>query len=180
MQVDADVLVNDYLGRLDAAAARLPLDRRVDLVAEVREHIATALAHGDRRDETAVRTILERLGSPEEIVAAEAGPDASGPGASTGAAPQSTDERPPWGANETVAVLLLTVGAVLLPVVGPILGLVFVWLSARWTRLLKSFVTVFVVTVFVVVPAVGLYAWGMNAGEQSVQSAPVIEMTPEP
>ena len=174
------MLVMDYLDRLDAAAARLPLDRRVELVAEVREHITTALAREDRRDEPAVRTVLERLGSPEEIVAAEADPDGSAPVASAGAPTAWADGRPPWGANETVAVLLLTVGAVLLPFVGPILGLVFVWLSARWTRLLKSFVTVVVVTIFVVVPMVGLYAFVMDARGQSVETAPIIEIAPDP
>ena len=180
MKVDADVLVDDYLDRLDAVAARLPLDRRVELVAEVREHIATALAREDRRDEPAGRTILDRLGSPDEIVAAEAAADPLAPAASLGPPPQPTDARPPWGANETVAVLLLTVGAVLLPIVGPLLGLAFVWLSARWSRLLKSFVTAFVVTIFVVVPVVGLYAWGMNAGQESIEAAPIIQVTPVP
>jgi hypothetical protein len=31
-------------------------------------------------------------------------------------------------------VLLLSVGSFLLPVVGPIIGVVLVWVSVRWTR----------------------------------------------
>ena len=58
--------------------------------------------------------------------------------------------------------------------------LVFVWLSARWSRLLKSIVTVVLVAIFVVVPIVGLYAWQTGADGQSVQTGPVIEMTPAP
>jgi uncharacterized membrane protein len=180
MPMDADVLVDAYLGRLDAAAARLPVDRRAELVAEVREHIATALAEADRRDETTVRNVLERLGSPEDIVAAEAAPDAFAAGSSSAQPQGPIDGRPPWGANETAAVLLLTVGAVFLPFVGPLLGLVLVWLSARWTRPLKSLVTLVVVIVFVVVPIFGLYAWAVDAGEQSVETAPIIQVTPVP
>jgi hypothetical protein len=180
MLVDADALVDDYLGRLDAAAAQLPFDRRAELLGEVREHIATALAEAGRHDELTVHNVLERLGSPEEIVAAEGAPDAIAPAPGPVPAPEPIEGRPPWGANETVAVLLLTVGAGLLPVVGPLLGLVFVWLSARWTRPLKSFVTVVVVTIFVVLPVVGLYAFVMDAREGSVESAPIVEMAPEP
>jgi hypothetical protein len=179
MQVDADVLVDDYLDRLDVVAARLPLDRRVELVAEVREHIATALAEG-RRDEPAVRNVLDRLGSPEEIVAAEAGPDAPAPGASPGPPPRPIDGPTPWGTNETAAVLLLTVGAVVLPFVGPLVGLVLVWFSARWTRFQKSLVTVIVVTIFVVLPIIGLSVWGMNVGQQSFDAPPIIEESPIP
>lgn len=177
MQVDADVLVDDYLLRLEAAAARLAFDRRAELVAEVREHIDAALAEADRRDEPTVRNVLERLGSPEEIVAAEANPEAIAPRSTLGPQQEPIDGRPPWGTNETVAVLLLTVGAVLLPFVGPLLGLVFVWLSARWTRPLKSLLTV-IALVLLVLPVVFLF--GMNAGGGSVEIGPAIQVTPAP
>lgn len=178
MQVDADVLVDDYLLRLESAAARLQADRRAELVAEVREHIDAALGDAGRRDEPTVRNVLERLGSPEEIVAAEAAPDAPAPGASLDHPPGPIDGRPPWGANETVAVLLLTVGAVLLPFVGPLLGLVFVWLSARWTRPLKSLLTV-VALALLVLPVVVLFPL-VSAGGESVEMAPITQVTPAP
>ena len=39
-----------------------------------------------------------------------------------------------WGANELVALFLLVGGAVLIPVVGPLVGLIFVARSREWTR----------------------------------------------
>ncbi len=63
-----DPLVDDYLRRLEAAAGDLPRERRKELVAEIEEHVEAALAEsGD--DKPAVRDVLERLGSPEEIAA---------------------------------------------------------------------------------------------------------------
>jgi uncharacterized membrane protein len=50
-------------------AATLPPPRRSELVAEIREHIDAALQDAGTRDEVAVRNVLERLGSPEEIAA---------------------------------------------------------------------------------------------------------------
>ena len=34
---------------------------------------------------------------------------------------------------EIAAILLLTLGAIFLPIVGPLLGLIFVWASVQWT-----------------------------------------------
>ncbi|HYU86509.1 MAG TPA: hypothetical protein VEK80_17025, partial [Kribbellaceae bacterium] len=73
---DPDTLVGDYLGRLEQAAQVLPADRRTELVEEVRAHIAEARTAG-ADDLAAVRTVLDRLGSPDEIVAA-AREDAAG------------------------------------------------------------------------------------------------------
>ncbi len=64
-------LVDGYLAELARAADGLPGGRGPELVAEVREHIETALAVSPATDETTVRNVLERLGSPTEIVAAE-------------------------------------------------------------------------------------------------------------
>jgi hypothetical protein len=149
MQVDANALVRDYLGRLEAAAWRLAVDRRAELVGEVREHIATALAEAGRRDELIVRNILERLGPPEEIVAAEGEPDAAAPALAAAAPTGPIVARAPSGAVEIAALLMLTVGAVLVPFVGPSLGLVFVWLSARWTQRQKLVATAIVLTLLV-------------------------------
>ncbi len=72
--MEAEALVSDYLGRLERAAQPLPADRRRgELIAEVHEHIESALAEAGSRDEVTARNVLERLGAPEEIVAAETG-----------------------------------------------------------------------------------------------------------
>ena len=70
MNVHTDPLVDDYLRRLDAAASALPTHRRDELVTEIRDHLQEALRQAPAGDEAAVRNVLERLGPPEEIVAA--------------------------------------------------------------------------------------------------------------
>jgi hypothetical protein len=139
--------VERFLARLDAAAVGLPPGRREELVAEIREHLAEALAVTDG-GEPAVRTVLDRLGSPDDIVAAErVGPASVGPAsvgpASVGWSPAAQPS--PWGGLEIAAVLLLTVGLFLLPVIGPIAGLGFAWASTRWTRREKVVATVLTV-----------------------------------
>jgi uncharacterized membrane protein len=151
--VDGEALVRDYLGRLEAAAWPLSPDRKSELVGEVREHIEAALVEASARDEVTVRNVLERLGRPEDIVAEEAGaapvasPTPGVPAASTS----------PFGAIEIIALLLLTVGAVLIPIFGPILGLFFVWASTRWTRREKLVATAIVV-LLIVIPILGMRA----------------------
>jgi len=74
VNVNADPLVEDYLRRLAAVASGLPAYRREELLTEIREHLAEAMRQVPAGDEAAVRAVLERLGSPEEIVAAAADP----------------------------------------------------------------------------------------------------------
>jgi len=71
-----------------------------------------------------------------------------------------------WGAVEIVAILLLTVGAVFLPIIGPLIGLVFVWASAQWTNQQKLIATGIVVA-FLIVPLVLLFGVGVGAGTHS-------------
>jgi Domain of unknown function (DUF4190) len=79
MNVNADPLVEDYLRHLEAVAAGLPGYRREELLAEIRAHLDEALRQVPAGDEAAVRSVLDRLGSPEEIVAAAADPMPAGP-----------------------------------------------------------------------------------------------------
>lgn len=147
--MDADALVRNYRSRLETAARPLARERRVELAGEVREHIESALAEAGRRDEVTIRNVLERLGPPEEIVAAESGPiaEAASRGGAQPTSPPRTAQSP-WGPVEIIALLLLTIGAVLLPFIGPFLGLVFVWLSVQWTTRHKLIATGIVVALF--------------------------------
>ena len=72
MQLDHPA-VTDYLSRLEVAAAGLPPWRREELLAAIRGHLREALADTAADDEAGVRSALDRLGTPEEIVAAEDG-----------------------------------------------------------------------------------------------------------
>lgn len=118
-----DALVADYLRRLAAAAAALPPDRQTELVAEIQAHIAEALEAAGAAADVAVRNVLERLGSPEEIAAAAAGPP-TGP-------PQAR------GKLEIAALLVLALGGVL-PIVGWAVGVVLVLASEAWSCATRS------------------------------------------
>ena len=110
----ADRHVEEYLRRLEAAAAGLPPARRAELVEEIREHIDHAVAEADTTDEIAIRNVLERLGPPEEIVQAAAGPPA----------PES---------GRTGWLEIGTVFAFLVPFVGWVIGLVLLAMSRAWS-----------------------------------------------
>lgn len=98
---------------------------------EIREHIEAAREEGAATDEAAVRTMLDRLGEPEDIAAAALAEDAEWrPPAGTPAAPVGASRRPGTGL-ELAAVLLLTVGS-LIPVVGWAVGVVLLWASRLW------------------------------------------------
>jgi uncharacterized membrane protein len=101
MMSTTQALTEDYLRRLDDAARRLPRREREELLGRVREHVAEGCPQD--ATEAAVRTVLDELGTPEDIVAA------------------AQAERPPVhrGVREVFALILLVTG---LP---PILG----WLT---------------------------------------------------
>jgi HAAS len=109
-----DPLVDDYLRRLNAAAADLPRERRAELVGEIEEHVDSALAEAGAHDESTVRSVLERLGTPEEIAAA-AGP------------PPATER----GRLELAALIVLSVSFIL-PVIGYLIGARLVLASKVW------------------------------------------------
>jgi uncharacterized membrane protein len=154
--MDPETLVVDYLDQLRAAASGIPEERRDELVAEVREHIDYALAEAGAEDETTVRNVLERLGSPIEIVAAEAWtelatPIVCAPATAPTPPPALHAARAPLSV-EARALLLLTIGAVVLPFFGPLLGLWFVSASTRWSLAQKR-TAALIVLVLLALPA---------------------------
>ena len=153
--MDGEALVRDYVGRLEAAAWPLPPDRKGELVGEVREHIEAALVEAGARDEVTVRNVLERLGRPEEIVAEEAGPAV--PAARSAVSPPAQSA---LGAVEIVAILMLTIGSLILPIFGALIGLVFVAASSRWTTREKLIAAAIVVGLVVLVPLLGRLGGG--------------------
>jgi hypothetical protein len=172
-------MVDDYIEALEAAAADLEADRRAELVADVREHIELALAEAGSRDEAAVRTVLERLGSPAEIVAAETDPDRSVTDGMTAiVAPVGAGRRPL--STETRALLLLTAGAVVLPFIGPLLGMWVASASRRWTLAQKRTATLIVLSLLtmpaiLLLPAIlaGELTWVVTSGGFLLPFVPV-------
>lgn len=128
-----DQLVADYLARLDRAAGVLPPTRRDELIEEIRGHIESARAAGAAADEAAVRTMLDRLGEPEEIVAAAHDAEPStGPGVAGGPAQPAVVAARPGTGLELAAVLLLTLGS-FIPLLGWAVGAFLLWGARRWT-----------------------------------------------
>jgi hypothetical protein len=75
---DIDALCAEYLGRLDAELSDRSVRQRRQIVEQVTEHLAEARGELPVQSEAAVRSILERLGRPEDIAAAAALGDAPG------------------------------------------------------------------------------------------------------
>jgi hypothetical protein len=122
MTTNVDLLVDRYLTDLEAELRDLPANRSREILDEVGEHIAAARATLDAETEAAVRTVLERLGDPADI-AAEAR-DRFGV--------QGEPARPtPW-------LEVATLVALLVPVLGWVVGVVLLWLSRTWTTREKA------------------------------------------
>jgi hypothetical protein len=110
----ADEIVAGYLGRLAAALAPVPEARRVELLDEVREHIAEARQALSDETDADVLNILDRLGDPADVAAAEIG-RAEAP------VPARRTSR---GLEIAAIVLLLLFWPV---------GVVLLWMSDTWT-----------------------------------------------
>jgi Domain of unknown function (DUF4190) len=119
MNAHTDPLVDDYLRRLDAAAAALPTHRRDELISEIRDHLQEALRRSPTSDEVAVRNLLERLGPPEEIVNA----------ASDSTAPDQLVA--PYRETNGSAIVSVLLGVFWLAGIGSLLALVFGYRARR-------------------------------------------------
>jgi hypothetical protein len=142
--VDTDRLVDDYLRRLEEAAAHLQRSRRTELVAAIREHIDAALREKEAAGEAAVRNVLERLGTPEQIVDA--------------AEPPPREERQRAGKLELAALIALVV-----PLIGWLFGIALVVASQAWSRRDKL-IGVALALLPAVVPLVGIVAGSRSGG----------------
>ncbi|MDX6313554.1 MAG: hypothetical protein QOF44_3018, partial [Streptomyces sp.] len=72
--VESDHLIYDYLSRVgDLAQTALPAAQRMRLVAQLRSDIDRQRSRSGSDSPAAVRRILGRLGSPDEVVGAAAG-----------------------------------------------------------------------------------------------------------
>ncbi|MFF3913231.1 hypothetical protein ACFYZB_07025 [Streptomyces sp. NPDC001852] len=91
MGIESDQVVYEYLSRVgDIAQQRqLPSATRMRLVSELRNEIDRHRAKATVDSPAAVRRILDRLGTPDEVVAAAGGTSGTSPGVhGTGRAPQ--------------------------------------------------------------------------------------------
>ena len=145
--METDHLIDDYLRRLEHAAAHMQRARRTELVAEIRGHIETALSQEQAAGEAAVRNVLDRLGPPEEIVEA--------------AEPPSPRDDRRAGVLEIVALLALIV-----PLIGWLIGTILVFASRVWSRRDKV-IGAILLTLPVLVLGLGYVAAGPSGSEES-------------
>jgi uncharacterized membrane protein len=131
----ADDLVGQYLHRLEAVSAGLPADERAELLQQISDHITSARAdagaEGGHDGPALVRTVLERLGSPEEVAAA-AGAEVGGPVPAQATA----------GTGREVAAVLLLGAGWIFGGLGWLVGLVLAWTSGTWRTRDKVLATV--------------------------------------
>ncbi len=120
MNVHTDPLVDEYLRRLEAAAAGLPAGRRLELVSEIRGHLREALRQVPEGDQAGVRNALERLGAPEEVAAA--------------ALDASEDSSTAVGQLSGLAIASLLMAVLWFAGIGAVLALVFGYRARREIR----------------------------------------------
>jgi uncharacterized membrane protein len=106
-----------YIKRLRRAARPLPRETRQELVSDIEAHLEESV--GDQTSEAEVRSIIERLGSPEEIVAAHY----------SGTEDSSSSAK---GIHEWAAIILLLLGGFVIGI-GWLIGLILLWSSRAWT-----------------------------------------------
>lgn len=104
-----------YLERLRRAGRRLPPGQLQELLDDIEGHLAEAIEPA--MSDAEVLTVLDRLGEPDAIVAAEAS--------------EPDDHPAPRTAREWVAILLLLLGGFLVGI-GWVGGLVLLWSSRAW------------------------------------------------
>jgi hypothetical protein len=160
--METDRLVDEYLRRLEHAAAHMQRARRAELVAEIRGHIETALRQEQAAGEAAVRNVLDRLGPPEDIVDA--------------AEPHPQDERR-GGWLEIVALVALIV-----PFIGWLIGIVLTFASRLWSRRDKL-IGALLLFLPIVLLGLGFVAAGPSGSEDSTppgDTRPVGEKVEDP
>ncbi|MBD8585774.1 hypothetical protein IFT90_14540 [Frigoribacterium sp. CFBP 8766] len=122
-----------YLARLDSELDQLPADLHRDIVAGVEEEL-----QGLDAESAAAR--IEQLGDPAFIAAeARAGSATEARAESPTGAPLGAPDAPPPGrAFSITAAVVLIAGSLLVPVVGALVGLLFVSQAQAWTRREKA------------------------------------------
>ncbi|MBA6438836.1 HAAS signaling domain-containing protein [Streptomyces sp. GMR22] len=157
-------LVRTFLSSVERRTAALPAAWREELLEDLREEIAAALADDLGEDPAGdgdsaigaerVRQVLDWIGTPEEI-AADALAEESG-----SIPPEPEDAGATW---VTLGLAVLPVPLCLIPGVGIPLGLVAalgalvrLWRSAPWVRREKRQATLFVLSPLVTVPVLAV------------------------
>ena len=161
--MQTDHLIDDYLRRLEHAAAHMQRARRTELVAEIRGHIETALSQEQAANEAAVRNVLDRLGPPEDIV-------------------EAAEPPPPPGDRRSGVLEIIALLALIVPVVGWLIGTILVFVSRAWSQRDKV-IGAILLWLPIAVLGLGLVAGGPSGVEESTppgDDRPVGEKVEDP
>jgi hypothetical protein len=139
-------LAADYLERLRRAGRRLPPDRLRELLAEIEAHLSEAI--DPSAPDAQARTVIDKLGEPEAIIAAETPPPA-----------ELSGNR---GTKEWAAIILLLLGGFIFAV-GWFVGLILLWSSRAWTTRDKWIGTLVIPGGLATGVLIGLFAIGEPA-----------------
>jgi hypothetical protein len=136
-------LAADYMQRLRRAGRGLPPGRLRELLAEIEGHLSEAI--DPSASDAQALTVLDKLGEPEAIIAAETPhPD------------ELPDRR---GTREWAAIILLLFGGFILGV-GWFAGVILLWSSRAWTMRDKWIGTLVVPGGLATSVLIGLFAIG--------------------
>ncbi|MBA3431094.1 MAG: EAL domain-containing protein [Actinobacteria bacterium] len=130
MTTPVDWLVEGYLKDLRKSLRVLPRDRRREIHEEIQNHIDEARMDAATDSEAEIRTLLDRLGDPDDI--------ATDARERFGIQPERT------GFMEVAALILLPVGGLIVPVLGWIVAVILLWSSRAWDTREKLIGTFFV------------------------------------
>jgi hypothetical protein len=161
--MQTDHLIDDYLRRLEHAASHMQRARRTELIAEIRGHIETALSQEQAANEAAVRNVLDRLGPPEEIV-------------------EAAEPPPPPGDRRAGVLEIIALLALIVPVVGWLIGTILVFVSRAWSQRDKL-IGAILLWLPIAVLGLGLAAGGPSGMEESTppgDDRPVGEKVEDP
>lgn len=125
MQSTNQELIDDYLTAVRDATRSLPTGKRETIVGDLESHIEQALSAD--AGEAEVRTVLDRLGSPQSI-ADEAG--------ATDVAPVAVNKGPSR-IKEIIGLIGISVGSLFIPIIGWVVGIVLLWMSPVLSKVQK-------------------------------------------
>ncbi|MFD7032386.1 hypothetical protein ACFWAR_30590 [Streptomyces sp. NPDC059917] len=146
-------LVRAFLSAVDERTRTLPEERRRELLADLAEHIEVTLAERHPADETTVRAMLDRLGSPQAIAEAAL--------AEEGGGPRLPEAQGAARTAVTLALLVLAFPLALVPIAGWVLapislvvGLVTLWKSTQWARREQRSATLLLLSPVITAPVI--------------------------